>query len=549
MTEYIFQEETIRLLADAFRHKTNSTNKLSIEDMRSLIYLMHYNIANGVTFYSIDGEPLYSYSIEEAQTLAELPVAPKIKGHSFDRWSYTLSEINNTATALEITPIYSELVTQMMLETTSASEAVSFYAEKSSTTGDAVIDWGDGTETSTITTSNTKFTHTYADAGSYRIRISSDYAGIIIGSNNYSNKPTLPITEFIGAKNIVSVKQGAFDDCTSLASITIPDSVTSLDKAAFSGCTSLTSVTIPDSVTNIGNSAFSYCTSLTSVTIGNGVTRIGDNAFAYCTSLTSITIPDSVTSIGQWAFRNCTSLTNLTIPDNVTNVGTYLCEGCSRLEELNISANARFINTTGGLHGIVTGCSSLRQLTIPHIKNPDISQNNSSESLFVNLFGSTECVGCVEVQSYYASNRTMSRYVPVSLDTVTIHGGRIDYGAFQNCNMIQHIILGDDVTIIRDSGAFEGCNLLQTVTIGASVTRIGLTAFKNCTQLETVYISAGELSEIGNYIFLNNFNAINIIYSGTKAQWNAISKSADWNSIDAYHTKATLTITCSDGTI
>ncbi|MFR6424693.1 MAG: leucine-rich repeat domain-containing protein [Oscillospiraceae bacterium] len=56
-------------------------------------------------------------------------------------------------------------------------------------------------------------------------------------------------------------------DCTSLTSVTIPDSVTSIGEYAFSGCTSLTSVTIPDSVTSIGECAFYECTSLTSVTI------------------------------------------------------------------------------------------------------------------------------------------------------------------------------------------------------------------------------------------------------------------------------------------
>ena len=51
-------------------------------------------------------------------------------------------------------------------------------------------------------------------------------------------------------------------------------------------------------VTCIGNDAFDNCRSLTSVTIPDSVMSIGDSAFRYCTSLTSVTIPDSVTSIG-----------------------------------------------------------------------------------------------------------------------------------------------------------------------------------------------------------------------------------------------------------
>jgi hypothetical protein len=85
--------------------------------------------------------------------------------------------------------------------------------------------------------------------------------------------------------------------------------VTSIGNRAFYNCSSLTSITIPNSVTSIGDYAFAYC-SLTSVTIPNSVTSIGNNAFAYC-SLTSVTIPNSVTSIGDYAFRSCSSLTSI----------------------------------------------------------------------------------------------------------------------------------------------------------------------------------------------------------------------------------------------
>ncbi len=126
-----------------------------------------------------------------------------------------------------------------------------------------------------------------------------------------------------------------------LTSAVIGDCVTTFSSdfgGVFASCTSLTSVTIPNSVTSIGDELFSDCRSLTSVTIPNSVTTIGSYAFAYCSSLTSMTIPNSVTSIGMGAFGNCSSLTSVTIPSGVTSISRSAFEGCSSLTSITVNA-------------------------------------------------------------------------------------------------------------------------------------------------------------------------------------------------------------------
>ena len=89
--------------------------------------------------------------------------------------------------------------------------------------------------------------------------------------------------------------------------------VTTISNYAFIGCSSLSSVTIPESVTSIGDNAFAKCDGLTAITIHNSVTTIGKSAFIDCTRLASVTIPKSVTYIGESAFCNCSGLNSVTI--------------------------------------------------------------------------------------------------------------------------------------------------------------------------------------------------------------------------------------------
>ena len=101
----------------------------------------------------------------------------------------------------------------------------------------------------------------------------------------------------LSGSTITSIGDDAFNDCTNLTGITIPNSVTSIGERAFDHCNGLIGrLTIPDSVTSIGGAAFASCLRLTSVNIPNNVTVIGSRAFDGCESLITVTFEGIITS-------------------------------------------------------------------------------------------------------------------------------------------------------------------------------------------------------------------------------------------------------------
>ena len=152
--------------------------------------------------------------------------------------------------------------------------------------------------------------------------------------------------------SVTSIGDRAFQSCSGLTSVTIPNSVTSIGQYAFYECSGLTSVTIGNSVTSIGSSAFSGCSGLTGeLIIPNSVSSIGDWAFSGCSGLTGeLIIPNSVTSIGNGAFFFCTGLTSITIPNSVTSIGDDAFLFCTGLTSINVASdNSNYCSVDGVL--------------------------------------------------------------------------------------------------------------------------------------------------------------------------------------------------------
>lgn len=294
-----------------------------------------------------------------------------------------------------------------------------------------------------------------------------------------------------------SIVPYAFENCYMLTDITLKEETTGIGDYAFLACTRLTNITISDKITKVGNFAFSGCSSLKSVFIPGNVMRIGGNAFLDCAELASVTLSNGIQEIGYSAFSGCSSLQSIVIPDSVTFVGE---EAFSK-------------------------CTSLRAITIPFVGIAPKTASDTCQYPFGLIFG-TICYegGVATDQSFYADSTTtdecVTYYIPASLKTVTVTGGEILHGAFQNCSGLTEIILPNRITEIASNAlsgcaklealtipngvisigdhAMKGCASLTEITIPESVTGIGLGAFSDCTNLSTVNYNAPNCARIGS---------------------------------------------------
>lgn len=272
------------------------------------------------------------------------------------------------------------------------------------------------------------------------------------------------ITAAVIGEGATTIGEGAFSDCDSLASVSLPETLVAISADAFAYCYDLTEINIPDSVMRIGDQAFYDCSSLASVTLPSKLREISQELFADCSSLEEIVIPEGIRSIKSGAFRNCYNLTTATLPESLTKIESSAFYSCSALEAVTIPEAVTSIgNNAFGYcealtaiiipaaveeiaSGAFSGCSSLTAFEVDAANESYIS----SEGVLYD-YAMTTLVA-------YPSGKTDTEYtVPAGVEKISSY-------AFYGNSSITEITFGEDVKNITHA-AVTNCENLVNVTI------------------------------------------------------------------------------------
>lgn len=395
--------------------------------------------------------------------------------------------------------------------------------------------------------------------------LNGEEATVVQGDTPYSGDVVVPSSVSYDGNtySVTAIGETAFESCSELISIALPNTVTTIGYAAFYNCSSLASVSMGNSVTSIGVHAFFLCSSLVSITLPASVISIGTDAFLDCENLeeiivaegnnsyssvdgvlydknkttllkcpdkkSQVTIPTSVTAIENGAFTGCHGLTTIEIPNSVKSISSQAFFSCRNLTTVSIGNSVTAIG-----NGAFSNCTSLEEIIVAE-ENPSYSSVEGAlynkdqtvlskwpdKKLNVSIPNSVTAIGNCAFE--YCSELT-SITLPESVTTIgewafsrcsgltsidIPHAVKnIGYQAFSYCSNLTSISIGNAVIVIGDY-AFENCNSLTLVAMGNSVSAIGNYAFSGCSSLPSITLPAS-VTRIGANAFwgCNNLQKI-----------------------------------------
>ena len=365
----------------------------------------------------------------------------------------------------------------------------------------------------------------------------TDKTATITGPVGNPTELDIPSKLVVNNKSYITENIGdfAFEQCESLTSIKLPNSLKNICKFSFAG-TNLTDIIIPNGVKIIGESAFLECYELVDIIIPDSLNSIGFDPFEECNSLQPRIIKDGIKYLGNkvnkyiiawdiidteqksyiiqngckiingFCFQN-SDATEIVMPNGLLNIDAYAFYQCTNLNKIEIPKSVTNIGFTA--FGF---CSSLISITIPSSvtyigKNPFSECNNlvsinvASENKYYHSDGN--CL--IETASKKLISGCKKSVIPNDF-SVTI----IAEDAFFRCQGLSSITIPYNIISV-EANAFYDCRNLNSILIGSGVENIGEHAFASCTKLSEVNIPKN-VTNIGNGAFsdCNNLNLITV---------------------------------------
>ena len=508
--------DKLSAIGDAIREKTGTVEKLTLDEMPSMISQISGggdSVENFINFYDWDGALLHQYTLPEFAKLEGLPNGPdNLLGHEFVEWNYDFPTIVSMNSHVNVSAIYNQITVEKTEEETeepvfvdqtklrihlTRPTSVTLYIRQSVSNGVSIY-WGDGESSGAGTnygSSNISVSHKYALPGDYEIAfVLSDTCTLTLGwnSKNYcvigsASSLNGALTILTGAEidtrttilssgafrycyNLESVVFGdgpdrniptyAFQCCYGLETIRLHTSVTGINDYAFESCSCLTKIDVPASCKSIGAASFRYCRSLYEARIGTSA--IGSEAFRYCSALRRISFAEIVTTISSYAFGDCENLESIIIPNSVKSIGNYAFQNCYSLSEVALPAGLATIGTA-----VFSGCSMLQNIALP----------NTLTSILDSAFS-----GC-----------TALRFIGFPKNTISISNS-----AFSNCQSLRNAVFSQNMQTIQ-SAAFYGCTALEYIILPSSMGSVANRAFNGCSCVKNVVIPSA-IAEINGML-------------------------------------------------
>ena len=362
---------------------------------------------------------------------------------------------------------------------------------------------------------------------------STDDMAVKLAINDYAFSGCTALETLNLPENLGALGSYAFKGCTALTTVNFVANAKFITPETTGGEDPAPAAYDPAGlVTTIGDGAFMDCTSLTTITLPYFIARIGNSAFENCTALATFTTMDGADSktaalrtIGDRAFFGNTSLNNVDVntTKGVNTIGVSAFENCGQLATINLSGVTRFVE------GVFRNAKALKSVTM-----------SANASIYVGQEAFRNCVTLSDITARIAAVEDGAFRNCISLRAITFVSSGIEYigsNAFNGCVLIQKVSIPSSVVAIGDSAfdgcrgitsltfesdetlqtigysAFGGCSLLTRVILPSSLVELNASAFYGCSDLE--YVEFGEnIQSVGEDAFALCKNGLEVRFTG-----------------------------------